>query len=244
MFKKRKEEEWNPWEEQSTEIESKEKPKKKIFHRKKEESEPQLWDSEEETNYLDENAHHIYTKEDNFRYSKAKIAVISFIVIVLSLGMIGYFNTDFDEHNQGYVVNYDLHYEREYVKHSDELFEYCLELKTSLAEIMPQLATNSLSMTNTVSQMKDTLVAKTNEVSRYTEVPEIMSTYNDNLISFSLSTQKMLATMLTNYTNADYLAWAESAYTDFCNSLGTLEYLRSQINSVIYRNVYGGGDNE
>ena len=71
-----------------------------------------------------------------------------------------------------------------------------------------------------------------------------MTTYNDNLISFALSTQQMLTTMLSNYTNSDYMAWAESAYNDFCTSLGTLEYLRSQINTVIYRNVYGGDNNE
>jgi len=109
---------------------------------------------------------------------------------------------------------------------------------------MPQLPNNSLSLTNKVASMKETLIAKTNKVSRYTEVPEIMVTYNDNLISFSLSTQKMLTTMLSNYTNSDYMAWAESAYNDFSTSLNALEYLRSQINSVIYRNVYGGENNE
>ena len=40
------------------------------------------------------------------------------------------------------------------------------------------------------------------------------------------------------------MAWAESAYNDFSTSLNALEYLRSQINSVIYRNVYGGENNE
>lgn len=250
MFKKRKVEEWNPWEISETEnSETFNEPVqkgKKIFSLKRKNSkslEDEMWDSSEDINYLDENENHVYEKEE-FHYSKPKIFGISLCVFLLLICGIGYMNTDFDEVNKGYIVSYDLHYEREYVNHSDELYEYCLELKETLAQIMPQLANNSLSLTNEVASMKETLIAKTNKVSRYTEVPEIMTTYNDNLISFALSTQQMLTTMLSNYTNSDYMAWAESAYNDFCTSLGTLEYLRSQINTVIYRNVYGGDNNE
>lgn len=251
MFKKRKEEEWNPWEINETEnsetFNTPAQKDKKVFgfikKRNSKDIKEELWDSSEDINYLDENEHHVYEKEE-FHYSKPKIFGIFLCIFLLAACGIGYMNTDFDEVNKGYIVSYDLHYEREYVNHSDELYEYCLELKDDLAQIMPQLPNNSLSLTNKVASMKETLIAKTNKVSRYTEVPEIMVTYNDNLISFSLSTQKMLTTMLSNYTNPDYMAWAESAYNDFSTSLNALEYLRSQINSVIYRNVYGGENNE
>ena len=99
-------------------------------------------------------------------------------------------------------------------------------------------------MTNEVQKVLQTLNAKTDKVSRYTEVPEIMASYNDNLISFAMSTEKMLETMLSNYTSSDYMIWAESAYNDYVDSLNTLKYLREQINYVIYRNVYGGDTNE
>lgn len=257
MLFKKNEEEWNPWEDETIQecseakdnakdniskvYKSKLKSKKKIFSNKSTEGDIQeLWDNENDVNYLDESINHVYTPDEGIKYSKAKICIFILLVAIAGITSIGFMNTDFDEDNKGYVVSYDLHYERQYVKQSDELLDYCLELKDELSTVMPQLSSNSLTLTNTVQQMKDTLIAKTNKASRYTEIPEMMNTYNDNLISFSLSTQKMLTTMLSNYTNSDYLAWAESAYLDFCNSLNTLEYLRSQINTVIYRNVYGG----
>lgn len=253
MLFKKNEEEWNPWEDEtisesnepkdntSKVNKSKLKSKRKIFSSKStEDATEEMWANDNDVNYLDESINHIYTPDEGTKYSKTKICIFILLIATIGLTSIGFMNTDFDEDNKGYVVSYDLHYERQYVKQSDELLDYCLELKDELSTVMPQLAANSLTLTNTVQQMKDTLIAKTNKASRYTEIPEIMNTYNDNLISFSLSTQKMLTTMLSNYTNSDYLVWAESAYTDFCDSLSTLEYLRHQINTVIYRNVYGG----
>lgn len=242
MFK-RKDDDWNIWDDdevsqETSTTEGLNQRKKRLFHKKKEKEE--LWQEDGTVNYLDVESGNIYTKEEKMKYSKLKISVLVLLCLSIFFGVVGHMNTDFDENNKAYVVDYDLHYERQYVALSDKVYEYCLELKDELSTVMPQLSTNSLALTNTVHKMNDTLSAKTAELSRYTEVPELMSSYNDNLISFSLSTQKMLNTMLTNYTSSDYLAWAESAYNDFCNSLQTLTYLRGQINEVIYRNVYGG----
>ena len=199
-----------------------------------------LWDNEGEVNYLDTTSENIYQKEKGFTLSKLKAGIIIVICSLISLCILGYLNTDFDENNKAYIVSYDLHYERQYVKESDNVFDYCLQIQQDLQEIMPKLPANSLTYINEVKEMKDVLIARTNELSRYTEIPELMSNYHDALISFSLSTQQMMDTMLNNYTSADYMIWAESAYADFCNSLESLSQLREQIDAVIYRNVYGG----
>lgn len=248
MFK-RKDEDWNLWDEDESLDENipKKVKKSKIGFKKKDKNEKieeEMWKDEGYIDYLTEDSDNVYSKEDNVKYSKTKIAIFTVLCFILALGAIGTMNTDFDENNKAYIVNYDLHYERQYVEKSDDLYEYCLDLKKELATIMPALASNSLATSTTVQKMKETLVAKTNQVSRYTEVPQIMSSYNDSLISFSLSTQKMLDNMLANYTASDYLSWAQSAYNDFSTSLGTLQYLREQIDYIIYRNVYGGGANE
>lgn len=244
MFKK-KDEDWNLWdEEESVDRNIPQKKNQKVRFKKKKKENVKMWDDEGPVDYLDEASGNIYSKEEKVKYSKSKIAVFIFICTIIGLGSVGVMNTDFDENNKGYIVSYDLHYERQYVQTSDELYEYCLELKKELATVMPELATNSLEKTNFVQKMKETLVAKTNKVSRYTSVPQIMASYNDSLISFSLSTQKMLDNTLNNYTATDYLLWAESAYNDFSSSLQTLQYLREQIDYVIYRNVYGGDVDE
>lgn len=252
MFNK-KNEDWNIWDEEENldmDVQEQNKNKKKarrkhLFHREEkkkefEKKEHEIWDEEGEVDYLSEDSDAVYTKDDGVRYSKKKIFAFSMTVLLLILFGIGYVNTDFDDTNKGYVVSFDLHYERQYVDNADELYNYCLELETELKTLMPELASNSLGTTNEVQKTLQTLQAKTDKVSRYTEVPQIMQSYNDNLISFALSTEKMLENMLSNYTSSDYMAWAESAYNDFVDSLNTLKYLREQIDFVIYRNVYGG----
>lgn len=244
MFKKKSADDWNFWDEDEVEIieelqDTEIKPKRRKKKKKVPESDMSIGES---VDYLSAESANIYTKEEGTQYSKVKITIFSVFIIIFSLFGIGYSNTDFDEFSKGYVVNYDLHYERQYVDVSDELYDYCLKLKTELKTVMPEMANNSLSTANAISKMQETLKAKTDKVSRYTEVPQVMASYNDNLITFSLSSQKMLGTILTSYTNSDYMSWAEKAYTDFSDSLQTLEYLRGQINEIIYRNVYGGED--
>lgn len=256
MFKK-KNEDWNIWDDEEhidNNIEENNKLQKSrhtfnIFHKKDkkkklEKKEQEIWDESGEIDYLSEESNAVYSKDDGVRYSKKKIFTFSMVVLVLVLFGIGYINTDFDDTNKGYVVSFDLHYERQYVDNADELYNYCLELETELKTLMPELASNSLGTTNKVQKTLQTLQAKTDKVSRYTEVPQIMQSYNDNLISFALSTEQMLKNMLSNYTATDYMAWAESAYNDFVDSLNTLKYLRGQIDYVIYRNVYGGDIDE
>lgn len=250
MFRN-KNEDWNIWDDELPEEipetkEKKVKKKRKLFNKKEKSPKEteEVWDRSGEPDYLSEDSDAVYSKDDEVRYSKKKIFIFSLIVFILALGGIGYMNTDFDENNKAYIVSFDLHYEREYVETSDELYDYCIELEEELKTLMPSLASNSLNMTNEVQKVLQTLKAKTDKVSRYTEVPEIMASYNDNLISFAMSTEKMLETMLSNYTSSDYMIWAESAYNDYVDSLNTLKYLREQINYVIYRNVYGGDTNE
>ena len=106
---------------------------------------------------------------------------------------------------------------------------------------MQDAPTNTITVTTELNKLNSILEAKTNKLSRYTEVPAMMVTYNNDLINFSLSTQEMLKSVGQNYASSDYMLWAEAAYTDFEGSLTNLKVLRGEINTIIYRNVYENG---
>lgn len=256
FFNKKEDEYWNIWEDEddildveSQPITSQQAPAtSKKFHigrkSKKKQSNTSILGPDEEVNYLDDKSSQIYSKnnEEGFQISYTKIGLFLVGILLVFMGIVGYLSTDFDENNKGYIVTYDLHYERDYVKVSDSVLEYCEEIYEDLPELMQSAQTNTITVSNKLNEIKNILEAKTNELSRYTQIPEMMATYHGDLINFSLSTQKMLTTVLENYTAYDYMDWAAAAFTDFENGLDSLKVLRGEINTIIYRNVYGGGE--
>lgn len=255
FFNKREDEYWNIWEDEDDIIEEDSQPitpqqapaTSKKFHfgrnSKKKQSNTSILGPDEDVNYLDDKSSQIYSKnnEDEFKISYGKIGLFLVGILLVFMGVIGYVFTDFDENNKGYVVTYDLHYERDYVKVSDNVLEYCEEIYEVLPELMQNAQTNTITVSNKLNEINNVLEAKTNELSRYTQIPEMMATYHGDLINFSLSTQKMIDTTLENCTAYDYMDWAAAAFTDFENGLDSLKVLRGEINTIIYRNVYGGG---
>lgn len=274
FFRKKEDEEWNIWDDvefeddsppvQPQQIETynnqeyqnedyhdrlkKQKKHKKRTFRKKEEYEP-IIESDIEPDYLNNPGDQIYYKdeEEKFQISFVKVGGFLLGAFLIFAVVVGFLSTDFDENNKAYVVSYDLHYERDYVKQSDNVLEYCEELHEKLPQVMQSMQTNTISSSKQIEDFQNILTAKTKELSRYTQIPEMMSTYHNDLITFAMSTQEMLNSILQNYNSSDYMDWAAAAYTDFENGLDTLRVLRGEINTIIYRNVYaneqiGGGD--
>ena len=277
FFRKKEDEEWNIWDDVEFEDDptpsqpqqrenynnqehknedyhdrlKKQKKHKKRKFRKKEEYQP-IIENDVEADYLNNPGDQIYSKyeEEKFQISFVKVGGFLLGVFMVFAAIVGFISTDFDENNKGYVVSYDLHYERDYVKQSDTVLEYCEELHEKLPQVMQSMQTNTISSSKQIEDFQNILTAKTKELSRYTQIPEMMSTYHNDLITFALSTQEMLKTVLNSYNSSDYMDWAAAAYTDFEKGLDTLKVLRGEINTIIYRNVYsdgelgGGEDNE
>lgn len=262
LFKKKDDNEWNIWDDDYEDVplyeekieeasydyedispkkmsrqkfskpkEPKQPKKKKISNREKKKQEK----IREEIDYFS-NPDNIYEQKASISYGK--VFAFLTVLIVVSLGVIGYLNTDFDENQKAYVVSYDLHYERDYVKQSDEVLNYLIELHKDLPTILPSLQSNTITTTEEINNMIAVLDAKIDGLSRYTRVPSMMESYNDKLISLAMSTSQMLSNALVNYTSSDYIAWAESAYyDDFEPQLNTMKILREEITTIIYRNI-------
>ena len=277
FFRKKEDEEWNIWDDVEFEDDptpsqlqqrenynnqehknedyhdrlKKQKKHKKRKFRKKGEYQP-IIENDVEPDYLNNPGDQIYSKyeEEKFQISFVKVGGFLLGVFMVFAAIVGFISTDFDENNKAYVVSYDLHYERDYVKQSDTVLEYCEELHEKLPQVMQSMQTNTISSSKQIEDFQNILTAKTKELSRYTQIPEMMSTYHNDLITFALSTQEMLKTVLNSYNSSDYMDWAAAAYTDFEKGLDTLKVLRGEINTIIYRNVYfdgelgGGEDNE
>lgn len=166
------------------------------------------------------------------------IGVTAFAAIIIGLGV---FNTDF-RNGHAYIVPLDVHYEREYINRSDDVYDYLMKLADELPEQAQALPNNYISMSNKIQDEKDTLKSKTDKLSRYTNVPKTLNAYHSKLLNLSILTQEYLQNLLDNYTHSDYMAFAESGYSDFTNALADIHTLRVQINSLIHRNIDGSAD--
>ena len=166
------------------------------------------------------------------------IGVTAFAAIIIGLGV---FNTDF-RNGHAYIVPLDVHYEREYINRSDDVYDYLMKLADELPEQAQALPNDYISMSNKIQDEKDTLKSKTDKLSRYTNVPKTLNAYHSKLLNLSILTQEYLQNLLDNYTHSDYMAFAESGYSDFTNALADIHTLRVQINSLIHRNIDGSAD--
>lgn len=254
FFRKKEDEYWNIWEDEedvpdSEPITPPQTPaisKPKTHHRKPKKKQEKILENEEERDYLgslEDSSSRIEDKEA-FQISYRKVGLFLAGVLLVFMGIIGYLSTDFDENQKGYIVTYDLHYERDYVKVSDNVLEFCEDIYEDLPELMQNAPKNTITVSDELNELKNILESKTKELSRYTQIPQIMATYHNDLINFSLSTQKMITMILENYEAYDYMDWAAAAFTDFERGLDSLKILRGEINTIIYRNVYGGAGYE
>lgn len=267
MFKKKKEDDWYIEGYGDEEIE--EKPKKSKWKRekkKKEENEGEMiegmpensmdtldsWDlqsykqqpnslrkREESASYVDSFGDYVI-EEDTKPIAKWKIYTPLFIVCVLVIGGIGWFNTDFDEVGHAYYVPLQQHYERKYIVQADEVFQYILDMNQTLdmdtAYLPQEYVVNSTKLTEELNTLK----TMTTELSKYVGVPNELVTYHNQLISFSLSTQTFINKLLKNYNDVNYESFRQAGLSDYYNSLKSLKMAREQIDGILFSNMQEG----
>lgn len=174
---------------------------------------------------------------DEIPINYKKFALIGLVLMIFLVFSIGYLNTDFDDSGQGFVVSYDLHYERRYVNKSDDLLEYFLELEETLPTMINKLPTDTINYNERFEDAVNKVQGLVDSLSSYTEIPKNMSSYHTQLINFGQNTIEMLNVIKDNYNSSDYWDYTEAAYEDYCTELTTLRGLRSQVHKTIYRNI-------
>lgn len=196
---------------------------------------------EEPIDYLEKGKKRVYEKEEEPLDKKRMIIkiVISLIFAISCLGVIGYYNTDFDESGKAYTIPLSLHYKRKYAQTSDDVLDYINEINDSLKDNISELPINYLLVSDKLSQQATTLKVKTNELSRYTNIPNDFKSYHSSLLNFSLLTQDYLNELISNYASDTYNEFAYNGMIDFRNYLGEMNSLRIQMESVLFSNQEG-----
>lgn len=191
-------------------------------------------------NYLSKNNGYEYEKRDKQKYEKLPrfpLIIITIILILSSLGIIGYVNTDFDNNGTPYTIPLDIHYKRKYAMISDEVLNLLNDFDDKIESYIKELPKNYLSTTDTLNSYLDTLSNKTNNLSRYTNVPKEFSAYNSSILNFSILTQEYINNLISNYSNNDYYSFAKNGLTDFRSYLKEVNSLRKQMDSLLFKNM-------
>lgn len=182
---------------------------------------------------------YIVEMEERKPVAKWKIILPTFILAFVFIAGIGYFNTDFDNNGQAYIIPLEIHYERKYIKEADELLELMLEINQSIDTDTQQLPYDYINLSSKLIDEMAQLKSMTTTFSKYVGVPRKFDTYHSQLINFSLSTQKLVDKLVKNYNDVNYESFRESALEDYYNSFSRLKYARTDIDNVIFRNMGG-----
>lgn len=169
--------------------------------------------------------------------AKWKIVIPTICILILSLGLLGYFNTDFDNAGNPYIVGLEQHYERKYIKESDKVMKYLIEISNTLENDTEKLPSNYVEYSTKLKKEASTLEGMTTSLSKYVGVPTDMDTYHSQLLNFSLKAQEFIHTLLNNYTDVDYEAFREAGLTDYTNEFANLKQIRAQIDQMLFRNI-------
>lgn len=188
--------------------------------------------------YLEKESGYVYVNKERPKSKLPKIWIItiSIILSIASLGVIGYINTDFDDNGTAYVIPLNIHYKRKYAQMSDNVLDYINDINDDLQSNITNLPSNYLLISDEMTKEVDTLKAKTNELSRYTNIPKDFQSYHSSLLNFSLLTQEFLTNLINNYSNNNYEEFAYNGMNDFRNYLSEMNSLRVQMDSVLFSN--------
>lgn len=180
---------------------------------------------------------YVVEMEEPKKIERWKIVVPTLILAIISLGVIGYMNTDFDNNGNAYIVPLEIHYERAYTKEADELLSLILEINKTIDTNSSQLPSNFVTISAELNEEMTELKAKTTDFSKYVGVPTKFESYHSQLINFSLSTQTFINTLIENYNDANYEAFRQSGLSDYYNSLEKVKQARTDIDNIIFRNM-------
>lgn len=245
MFKKKQDEEWFIGDDEFFEeiVEETEKKFKKsvtsINESIKKERKPNPL-RKRDTDVMDYEPYDDYVVEMDEpvkKIAKWKVILPTIMLIIITIGTIGYFSTDFDNNGNMYIVPLELHYERKYIKETDELLELILSINKTIESDTAQLPNNYVNMSSKLNNEMSSLKAKTTKFSKYVGVPTKFNGYHTQLINFSLSTQQLVSKLVKNYNDADYESFREEALKDYYKSLNKVKQARSEIDNIIFRNI-------
>lgn len=178
-------------------------------------------------------------EEKAHSYIGLKVATIA-VIITLLLGLLGYFNTDFDSKGTPYIVPIQIHYERQYINKSDKLLDYLIEINTTLESDSANLPASFVKYSTILQDEKEELNSMTTSLSKYVGVPKSMDTYHTSILNFSLKTQEFIQTLIDNYNDSDYEAFRDAGLTDYINEFSEIKSIRAQINDSLFRNMESG----
>lgn len=195
---------------------------------------------QKEPNLLEKDSGFIYENDNTTvqkRIHKWPFVILGIVILISSLGIIGYINTDFDENGNSYVIPLSIHYKRRYAQLSDKVLDYINDISADIEENIDSLPTNYLTVSNKLTEQYETLQKKTDTLSRYTNVPKELQNYHSTLLNFSLLTQEYLQNLVASYNDADYAAFAANGLSDFRNYLQEINLLRAQMDSSLFSNM-------
>ena len=167
------------------------------------------------------------------RWARILVPVVLVIAVVFGIGLFGYFETDISNDGTPQIVSIQTRTERRYVARSDELLQMEIDCASYIQTEAGDLS-DFIEVSGQLKQQYAALNEKTNELSRYVEVPEAMSAYHKELINTSLGLQKLQSDILENYNASDYQDWLQSSVMSMNQSMDALHQMRFQIDLRIW----------
>lgn len=169
---------------------------------------------------------------------------ITFVLTILGLGLWGYYNTDFDKNGVGYVVPLELYPKRAYMNKADDLLNYILSMDATFDEDTYFLATDYATMYAKLNKEASELKEKTNEFSRYPNVPSDFKGYHTDLINMSISIQECIKNLIKSYDDPEYESYREAVMVDYYKDLNNIKKMRQDYEADLFSNMPIGEEEE
>lgn len=223
----------------------KKKKKKKLglFRRNEEETDDENQEmqdvNEEEADEdlnNDEEEYDFYEDEPR-SIPRAVIIVPLIIAMIAGFGLFGYYNTDFDNHGNTYVIPIDIRYERQYIQKTDQLMNLFLKIDKSLSKDLKALPQGDMAITNKLTNYVTDLKRETNDVSRYVGVPTKFEPYHKDIINFSLNLQEFILNCMDKCTKDGYSDFLQNGLSDYETSFEKIKSERVEIEDEVFRNI-------
>lgn len=208
--------------------------------KKKESFKLDLKTNKKEINFLEKDNGYEFEKETSLTIKKSQkwpYILLASVVIISSLGIIGYINTDFDEEGNSYIIPLNIHYKRRYAMMSDKVLDYINEISGNLERNINKLPNDFLTISNKLAEEIENLKNKTDTLSRYTNVPKDLQNYHSSLLNFSLLTQEFLQNLISSYNQSNYEEFAYNGLMDFNGYLREINSLRVQMDNSLFSNM-------
>lgn len=166
------------------------------------------------------------------------LRVFVFLVVgVIGLFAWGYYNTDFDKNGNAYYVPEEIYAERAYMVKADKLLNTILTMDSSFDEDTYYLPTDYTNMYAKLNSEKENLIKETNKLAKYDNVPSDYTSYQSDLLNFSLSIQDCIPNLISNKDASDYEDYREEVMKEYLQDLNKIKKERKEIETNLFRNM-------